>query len=682
MSLTELLAAKGIASAIVVDDVFDAVPTSADIGPTNEAWPNFNDDLTAEHRDQIRAAYPRSADIPFDELIEDDAYVAALWALRDELGAVAEPLFHEYVSDQASDQRFVDLAVGKLTELGLACQTSGRNFGEAAQAADLIVIDLFFNKSQDDSALDESKGRLRQALATRGNNPPLVILMSRSPRLFAKRDEFRDEVGLLDSAFRIIQKSDLETNDKFEIQLERLADNIDDSKKLARFFNALEQGMTAATDRTLKLFRKLSLADVGQIQQLLLNAEGEPAGSYLVDVFDRVLQHEIERETSIINAAIPLNAFSAANYPAPYVSGSPDLQELVARLLAQNNERLRLPGAQDARVTFGDVIMTAQTADSARLRATVPVDIEANTAMLVLTPACDLQRDGAPRILLLVGKVEEIGASSWTYGEDARTAAVRLGAELRWIKWNLKHIDTVSHTQLAKAFEDGDLVVSARLREAHALELQQRLLSGLGRVGLVAPMPATFPVDAEIYYAGTDGVPVRLEVPALAEGAVCFVGRDDKRAPVVRLMLTEPTCDGVTEALAALPDNQVAESARKALAHIKSSPDLRRMLTKGLNLKGARADAWIHIPSETGAAEGVPKMGLLAWNYAFPATTALGKGDLNKAGVIILIKDRQQPGAPGLEDVIRTGLVTAEHDAAAGEEADNAAGAPEVGPIN
>lgn len=668
MSLTELLAAKGVASAIVVDDVLDSVPTSADIGAGNEAWPIFNDDLTPELRERIRAVYPRAAEVSFDELIYEDGYVAALWALREELGAVAEPLFEQYVSDQAADQKFVDLAVEKLKNLGLGCETSGRNFEDAAQAADLIVIDLFFNKSQDDSAFDESKVRLRDTVAKRGNNPPLVILMSRSSRLFAKRDEFRDDVGLLDSAFRIIQKSDLEANDKFELQLERLAENVDDSRKLVRFFNALEQGMTAATNRTLRLLRKLSLADIGQIQQLLLNVEGEPAGSYLVDVFDRVLQHEIESETSIIDAAIPLNAFSAASHPAPYVAGSPDLQELVARLLTQNRERLRLPGAQNAQVTFGDVIMTSTNTDAERLRATMPVDIDGNTAMLVLTPACDLQRDGAPRILLLVGKVQTLGASSWTYGEDARTAAIQIGADLRWIKWNLKHIDTVSHDQLAKAFEEGDIVVTARLREAHALELQQRLLSGLGRVGLVAPMPATFSVDAEIYYAGIDGVPVRLDIPTLADGAVCFVGRDENKAPILRLVMTDPVCDGVVDALAALPEDQVAEQARTALAHIKSSPDIRRMLTKGLNLKGAKAEGWIHIPSETGAAHGVPKMGLLAWNYAIPAT-ALVKGDLNKAGVIILIKDRPQLGAPGLEDVIRTGLVAA---AQQGDKGDNA----------
>jgi hypothetical protein len=42
-------------------------------------------------------------------------------------------------------------------------------------------------------------------------------------------------------------------------------------------------------------------------------------------------------------------------------------------------------------------------------------------------------------------------------------------------------------------------------------------------------MPATFPVDVEIYYPSTDAVPTRLDVLALADGAVCFVGRTDNR---------------------------------------------------------------------------------------------------------------------------------------------------------
>ncbi|WP_230482673.1 hypothetical protein [Sphingomonas sp. Leaf21] len=658
MTLTELLAAKGVKSALIVDDVCDAVPTAGDIGAANEAWPIFNDDLTAEQRAQIAAEYPAAAQLDFDVLIDDDAYVAAVWSLRDALGEVATPLFGQYLADQAADQKFVDLAVEKLTGLGVTCVTSGRHFADAAQPVDLIVIDLFFNKAQDDAALGESKVRLRETIERRRANPPLVILMSRSPRLDQKRDEFRDEVGLLDSAFRILKKSDIEESDKLERQLARLAENATDSRKLARFFAALESGMAAATERTLSLFRNLKLSDVGQIQQLVLNAEGEPAGSYLVDVFDRVLQHEIEREAGIIDAALALNDFSAVSHPPPYVAGSAELQKLVERLLTQHGERLRLPGAVDAQVTFGDVLTTTNTTDLNRLRKIVPVDIAETTAMLVLTPVCDLQRNGAPRILLLIGEVKPLGATAWTYGEDARTPAIRLSGELAWIKWNLKHIDTISRAQLEEALGYSDLKVAARLREAHAIELQQRLLSGLGRVGLVAAMPATFPVDVEIYYAGTDDKPTGLEIPALADGAVCFVGRDDDSNSILRLVMTESGCDGVIDALANLAEETVAEKARKALGHIKTSGDLRKILTNGLDLKSARDDRWFQIQSLSGANDGVPKMGLLAWNFAVP-DQALEKGDLNKAGVIILVKDRDQANVPGLNDAIRSGLVAA-----------------------
>ena len=91
----------------------------------------------------------------------------------------------------------------------------------------------------------------------------------------------------------------------------------------------------------------------------------------------------------------------------------------------------------------------------------------------------------------------------------------------------------------------------ARLRESHALELQQRVLAGLGRVGLVAPLPATFAVEVEAYYADTTGVPTRLTVAGLEDGAVCFVGRDET-GNQNRLVLTERGCDEMQAALSDL----------------------------------------------------------------------------------------------------------------------------------
>lgn len=48
-------------------------------------------------------------------------------------------------------------------------------------------------------------------------------------------------------------------------------------------------------------------------------------------------------------------------------------------------------------------------------------------------------------------------------------------------------------------------------------------------------------------------------------------------------------------------------------------------------------------------------MGLLAWNYQIP-DEVLAKSDLNKAGIILVVKDAKSEVAPGLEDVIRNKL--------------------------
>jgi hypothetical protein len=504
----------------------------------------------------------------------------------------------------------------------------------------------------------------------------LVILMSRSLRLDAKRDEFRNDVGLLDSGFRFIRKSDLESSETLERQLERLAQNADDSRRLGRFFKAIEGGMASATNRTMTLLRNLKLSDVGQIQQLLLSAEGEPTGSYLVDVFDLLLQHEIEREEGIIAAAVDLNGFSSIQHPPPFLAGSPDLQELVQRTLTQNEKRIRLPGALDSPVTFGDVLRLP-IGGPAPKAGSLFGDRSTDDLFMVMTPVCDLQRGGAPRVLFLVGTLKDVRAQDWSYGDDARTPSIRLDGDLHWIKWDLKALETASWNELEAALNGEALRVVARLREAHALELQQRVLAGLGRVGLVAPMPATFPAEVEIYYAAVDGRLTRLAVPELDDGAVCFVGRDEKANAMARVLLTEGGADGILAALGSLDSVLIAPDAKTAFTHITTTEDLRHKLDAGLDLKGIGAQNWAHMPSETGGNR-VPKMGLIALNLVIK-DESLKRADLTKAGVAILIKGLDEMG------VVRAAIAMgADPDLGAPPTADPAveAGEPDVAAPN
>mgnify|MGYP003468825475 CR=1 FL=1 len=90
MSLADVLSANNIKSALIVDDVCDVIPTAADLGTALDDWSNFNADLQPEHRASIAEKCPATAHMRFDEQINDDRYVAAVWELREELGVLAE----------------------------------------------------------------------------------------------------------------------------------------------------------------------------------------------------------------------------------------------------------------------------------------------------------------------------------------------------------------------------------------------------------------------------------------------------------------------------------------------------------------------------------------------------------------------------------------------------------------
>jgi hypothetical protein len=68
-------------------------------------------------------------------------------------------------------------------------------------------------------------------------------------------------------------------------------------------------------------------------------------------------------------------------------------------------------------------------------------------------------------------------------------------------------------------------------------------------------------------------------------------------------------------------------------------------------------------------------MGIVAWNYSIP-DEPLKRDFLNKTGVALLIKDIKTGETPGLEAVVRSGLVAQPVEATA--EAIDAAPGPAV----
>ncbi|TAK44080.1 MAG: hypothetical protein EPO27_13375 [Betaproteobacteria bacterium] len=558
--LRTLLEQRGITQAVVIDDVFDEVPRPDELAA--ESWSTFFDDLGENGHAQLGQLYPAYETTEREDLLASQAFIDALWENRAALPVPArDTLFREYENTNAIERAGLEALITALTALGLTCTRMGRDERDEARTAELIFVDLFLGYQQLVDDIKRAIERVKALVANRIQTPPLVVLMSRSPRLQEKRDEFRDTAGLLGTIFRVVSKTDLAKEGTLENILFRLATHLPDAQRVARFVHAWDNGLNQARGRFIQLLRRLDLPDLAQIHALLLEFEGEKLGDYLLDVADRVLQHEIERDGDTIAASLELNAIDVTKYPAPHLRGSPDLQELVHRMIFLNPRRLSLTetnGVPDIR--FGDVLRWAGADGVLTVRVS-----------LVITPACDLVRRGAQRVMLLSGKLEPLVPGSWTYaGQSMRTPITILPDGSRmWVSWDLKDVQTLSWTDLdAQLANNGLLRRIGRLRELYALELQQKLLADFGRVGQLAPMPAYFPVLASVFYVGTDGKAKQLILDEL-ESAV-YVGRATKPQPVHRLVLSEQACDRMRDAVQALDSNLVHTAARTSVNDIKA----------------------------------------------------------------------------------------------------------------
>ena len=625
MELRKFLEDSGIRKVVVIDDVFDDVPHPDELDEGD--WSNFFDDLDADGREFLEAQYPGYEKAPPDALRVSQEFIALVWENRTRLPqAACDHLFREYKDTKATERTRLDQLVSTLESLDLTCTKMGRELDEGAKEAELLFVDLFLGFHQSEDDMNRAIQRVEELVSGRKQNPPLVVLMSRSHLLQEKRDEFRDKAGLLGSTFRVVSKADLAKDGTLETILTRLATHYEDAKRVAGFVHAWDTGLDQARKNFIQVLRRLDLSDLAQVRALLLEFEQQKLGEYLLDVADRVLQHEIESDANTIGAALELSKIDLRKYPAPHLAGSPDLQDLVHRMVFLHSDRLRLSKEEgEVQLQFGDLLRW-KSADGTAFSGDVS---------LVVTPACDLVRNGVERVMLLSGKLGALEPKDWSYGRHPmRTSIVILPDEDRkWIKWNLKDVKTLSWSKLDDLLgEQGRLSRIGRLREIYAIEIQQMLLADFGRIGRPANLPVSFPVEVSLFYVDTNSKAQKLDVEEI-ESAACYVGRDADSKPVHRLVLTEQACDHIERALRALDDDKLHTSARASLAAVKDD--------RGFFTRFERGE--IEIPSERGkkiirSADGKKVYAAIVRGNDLDDERDVPR-DLRKAAVIVRVTD-------------------------------------------
>ena len=640
MNDRSVVANTGIRSAIIVDDGYDEIPLVAEL-VDEESWDSFFDDARGDDAVRISAFFPEYNPDEREALKSSQRFIDALWRGRDAIRDLLNGLFDAYEEKAEENAPFLQAAEAALRALGIPYETLGRDFVQGAERSDLILIDLFMGSQQGLPDREFTVERLRNAIVRRPNDLPSIVLMSRVPGIDELSREFRKDANLHASAFRHIDKANLLISGRVEALILTLAAHRADSQALATFVDtwqtkALESVCVAAGN-----LRRIDIDDLQHIRSMLLRFEGLNTSSYMLDVFDRVLQYEIEANPEVVDAAKPLDAMSEDAAPL-LISNDRDTYAVLERTLFVNPTRLLHSTGAVWPIAFGDIVGPRP---GSTLKRNGLFSGRNDLVFFVASPECDLIReDGLKTALLVAGTLEQVDISKPVLGVSGNTTPVlNLGNNGRYqVTWDFGDLRTIRlrrARQLLKA--NGDAVVCGRLRNVSALDLRQQLLRNIGRVGQIAPLPRSFRFGVEIYYVSADNGVRQLALPPRVQiRGNMLVPRRGRHGNLIFDSICE---EELTTALMNLDLDNVSRRSRDRVGMLKELARIRKLFRSGfqwveLPLAGSRSAELLKegeiLPEKDDKKPKVEKVGMIVTDENF--AEELGQ-ELSRAGLLFLI---------------------------------------------
>jgi hypothetical protein len=570
----------GIRSAIIVDDGYDEVPQVEELLDEG-AWDSLFDDAQGAEATRIRVLFPDYQPESREELKSNQEFINALWQGRDAIRDLLSGLFDVYEQKIQDNRPFLEAAESALTALDIPFQRCGRDFVAAAVDADLIVIDLFLGIQQGDEDRKFTVAHLREVIESRKNRPlPSIVLMSQVPGIDGLAKDFRRDVQLHASAFRHIRKNDLSRPERLKGLILTLASHRSDSQALATFVQIWEKSAIAAVHAAAGTLRKVDIDDLQHIRSMLLRFEGINTSSYMLDVFDRVLQYEIESHSAVVDAALALDEM--ADDPAPLmISNDRDTYTVLEQTLFVNpNRRAHATGAEWP-IAFGD-ILGPKPGSTVKRRGFFSGRVD--LVFFVASPECDLiRKDGLTTALLVAGSLKEIDMAKPGLAVTTKTTPVitMSGGQRFQVEWDFGDLRTINLAQAKRWLnaDRGDVSIAARLREGSALSLRQQLLSNFGRVGELAPLPRSLKFRADLHYPLQQGGTQPIHMPeGVAITGNVLIPRPGKFAAAI----IDSNCeDDLTAALLGLDLERVAHNSRAKFRTLQEQARIRQIFRSG-----------------------------------------------------------------------------------------------------
>ncbi|WP_213737202.1 hypothetical protein [Bradyrhizobium sp. dw_411] len=579
----QLLAEREFKLAAIVDDAFDEMPTATEIRA--ELWDRFFDDLQESDDNKLSEAYGKQKydDSDVSDLRRDPIFVDAAWRIRADVPPAAA-LFGEFSDTQrAKRDRIAPLQHLLVQELGLSCKTFGREGHDDVDNADIIFLDLFLGYVEGEEAILQAIARIKGVIEKRRANPPTVVLLSESALLQELGPRVRDDAELLGCQFRMVSKNQLSDSELLAERLYELAVSYPDSLKLNSFMLSWDRALKESHEKFLRSIRTLDLPDYANMNALILEAEEEPVGDYILDLYDLHLHSILEGDIALITAGKALNEISWADYPPAQFMPSEEADQMMDGALFHNQSRTKTEAAIDndpKAVRLGDVFVTSPViipADGA-----TPARSEQH-AYVVLSQACDLKHGGVDTVLLLKGSVQPYERPRLK-SSTPRTPIMYVDDQKLSVDWNLLAVETWRIDDIPDKLAAG-LERVRRLRTPFALQLQQAFIGRLGRVGTLAALPTRYRAGVRIILRKANNIAELLvEADVEANQAVCLVGRDGDNATREWLLLSDGLLLSFRRALKSVDANEFARTT-PSLSVVRDDPAFYRKLKGGLVMR-------------------------------------------------------------------------------------------------
>lgn len=476
-----------IVRAVVIDDALGA-PARGTVNPEDkDAWADLiAGDAVAQValRKLVYSEAGPELDAMLEELTGQSAKLDLLWAEHSkgaDKAMLLDVLFKSAILHRDAKLEKAQTVVDKLSDMLGAANVypfpSIDAASTALESADVAFVDFYLSNSESEDAAIERITNSAEFL----RRPKLLFFMSSRASLEVQKS-VRDKVKVRSAFFDVMRKSDIEPEfvaSKLEAKRASYAGN----KSLESLINDLVESTKSALSEFEGECQELELHDLRMLDLARLNAEGESLGEYLTWLFSESVAAKTRR------IALPATAATAIPQEAIGFTGQLDQGKVLSDQFAEIVFGPPVPSGKTIR--FGELL---------RYKGTPRY-------LLVLTPACDLQRcDPTKPVLCVEGAGETfVGSKAFAreklYGKQDDGRVCHLFTQIDTdkstsilISW--KPAMAVMHTvsELATAgFER-----LALMNELFAQEVKEEVLRSMGRVGTQIDPPPTMAYHARV----------------------------------------------------------------------------------------------------------------------------------------------------------------------------------------